>query len=54
MIVPNENINDGLEHSYQNEPPGYSEPQELLYFHYEGMLLQSWIYWKLNIIYCEM
>lgn len=37
MIIPNININDGLEHSYQNEPPGYSEPQSLFYFHYDGI-----------------
>ena len=48
MIIPAYNINDieyiydfddkGISHSYPNTPPGYSDPQILYKFHYEGNL----------------
>ena len=48
MIIPSYNINDiqyqydfdnnGIPHSYPNTPPGYSEPQLIYEFHYDGML----------------
>lgn len=31
----------GLSHSYQNAPPGYSEPQLLYHYHYEGWVSGS-------------
>ena len=48
MIIPSYNINDipyhfdfddrGIAHSYPNEPPGYSTPQILYSFHYDGFM----------------
>jgi hypothetical protein len=48
MIIPTYNINDieyvydfdnnGIAHSYPNTPPGYSNPQILYSFTYDGML----------------
>ena len=48
MIIPGYNINDviyyfdfddkGLNHSYPNTPPGYSNPQIIYDFHYEGLV----------------
>ena len=29
----------GLEHSYQIEPPGYSQPQKLYHYYYKGFML---------------
>ena len=29
----------GLEHSYQVEPPGYSQPQKLYHYYYRGFML---------------
>ena len=48
MIIPSYNINDityffdfddeGVQHSYPNTPPGYSDPQIIYNFHYSGFL----------------
>lgn len=42
MIIPEYDKNftkdDILAHSYPNNPPGYSDPEILYYFHYEGFL----------------
>lgn len=48
MIIPSYNINDieyvydfdnnGIAHSYPNTPPGYSDPQILYSFKYEGFM----------------
>jgi len=51
MIIPTYNINDieyvydfdnnGIAHSYPNTPPGYSDPQILYSFTYEGFVLSK-------------
>jgi len=38
MIISNYNIEQGLEHSYPNTPPNYSDPQILYTFTYEGIM----------------